>query len=80
MKNYRFIKHTGITSPVSDDTMVVYRTTSRNTPISHVHLPVRAGDINWTEEELYMGRILEWALDVPKYIRDETQFVFNGSK
>ena len=80
MKDYKFHKHTGISSPVSDDTMVVYRTTSRATPISHIHLPVKAKIINWGDDELYMGRILEWALDIPKYFEEETQILFNGSK
>jgi hypothetical protein len=80
MKNYKFNKHTGTTSPVSDDIMVVYRTTSRNTPESHIHHPICAGDINWGEEELYMGEILEWALDFPKHTTEETQFAFHGSK
>jgi hypothetical protein len=80
MKNYRFIAHTGTTSPVSDDTMVVYRTTSKATPISHVHCPVKASTINWSDEEMYMGRIKEWALDFSSHVVDETAIVFNGSK
>ena len=80
MKDYKFHKHTGISSPVSDDTMVVYRTTSTATPKSHIHLPVKAKDLNWSDDELYMGRILEWALDFQKYYVEETQISFNGSK
>jgi len=80
MKNYRFIKHVGTTSPVANDTLVVYRTTSTATPTSHVHLPIKASLINWGNDELYMGRIKEWALDIPMFFEDETVILFDGSK
>lgn len=64
MRNLKFIEHTGNTLPkdLSVDTMIVYRTTSTATPISHVHHPRRAGDLNWDDSEQYMGSILEYSL------------------
>lgn len=67
MRNYNFIKHTGTISPVAEDVLVVYRTTSTATPISHVHHAVPAGDVNWTDDEMYMGRVLEYARYIPLF-------------
>lgn len=64
MRNLKFIEHTGTAMPkeLSVDTMVVYRTTSTATPVSHVHLPRRAGDLNWDDDEQYVGSILDYSL------------------
>lgn len=64
MRNLKFIEHNGNTLPkgLSEDTMIVYRTTSIATPVSHVHLPRRAGDLTWDDSDQYMGSILEYSL------------------
>ena len=64
MRNLKFIEHTGNAMPkeLSMDTMIVYRTTSTATPVSHVHMPRRAGDLNWDDDEQYIGSILEYSL------------------
>lgn len=77
MKRYKFVEHRGKTCPVDPETMVVYRTTSTATPVSHIHMPVKAGMLNWDDEEQYMGSILEYARYVPKtkYIPEEGELV-----
>jgi hypothetical protein len=76
MKNYKFTEHTGniIPAELSPSTRVVYRTTSIATPVSHIHHPVMAGLLNWSDEDQYMGSVLEYARYVPKvkYFIDET--------
>ena len=62
MKRYKFVEHSGTTCPVDPETMVVYRTTSVATPVSHIHHPVKAGELNWDENEQYMGSILDYAI------------------
>jgi hypothetical protein len=73
MQNYKFVEHTGNNIPVLPETLVVYRTTSVNTPVSHIHHPIEAGKLNWSDEDQYMGAILEYARYVPtaKYFDDE---------
>ena len=77
MKNYKFVEHRGTTCPVDPETMVLYRTTSIPTPVSHIHMPVKAGLLNWDDAEQYMGSILEYARYVPKtkYIEEEGALV-----
>jgi hypothetical protein len=73
MQNYKFVEHTTNILPLLPETLVVYRTTSVNTPVSHIHHPIEAGKLNWSDEDQYMGSILEYARYVPreKYIEDE---------
>lgn len=73
MRKYLFIKHSGITCPIDGNTLVVYKTSSTATPESHIHHPIKADRLNWSEEDLYMGRILEYAKYIPriKYMEDE---------
>ena len=81
MKRYKFVEHNGTTCPVDPETMVVYRTTSTATPISHIHHPVKARELNWSDEDQYMGSILEYARYIPriKYFDDESnQNVFDA--
>lgn len=68
MKN--FTEHTTNTMPkdLTEDTLVVYKTTSVSTPVSHVHHPKRAGDLNWNDSDQYMGAILEYAVYTPKKV------------
>ena len=54
-----FIKHTGDAMPVHSGKMVAYRTTNEHVPISHIHMPVCAGDLDWTHRP-QVGRILEY--------------------
>ena len=74
MRKYKFVEHTSNTCPVDPETMVVYRTTSTATPVSHIHHPIKAGELNWSDEDQYMGSILEYARYIPKvkYIHDES--------
>lgn len=58
---YNFIKHTADVQPISDDAVVVYRTISNDETISHVHMPIRAAELNWTNEP-DLGRIYEYAI------------------
>lgn len=53
------IKHVGEQCPVPPDSLVIYRTYSRDTPISHIHMPMRAADLTWTKRPI-MGKILEY--------------------
>lgn len=64
----KFIKHTTDTMPknLTGDTLIVYRTSSTATKISHVHLPIAAKFITWSDEEQCMGAILEYAVYVNK--------------
>ena len=73
MRKYKFVEHTTNTCPVDPETMVVYRTTSTATPVSHIHHPVKAGELNWSDEEQYMGSILDYARYIPKvrYVEEE---------
>lgn len=83
MQNYKFVQHTNGIQPVSSDTMVVYRTTSTATPVSHIHHPIEAGKVNWSDEDQYMGAILEYARHVPTiaYFDDEgNPDTFNAHK
>lgn len=67
MRNLNFVEHKGNTRPkdLAEDTLVVYKTTSTATPESHVHMPMKAGLLNWDNTEQYMGAILEYAM-LPK--------------
>lgn len=56
MKNLKFSKHLGYRSPVPKTAYVVYRTTSEDTKISHVHVRMLAGLLNWSTD-LQFGRI-----------------------
>ena len=58
---YNFIKHTADVQPISDDAVVVYRTISNDETISHVHMPIRAAELNWTNEP-DLGKIYEYAI------------------
>lgn len=73
MKNYKFVEHTSNICPVYPETMVVYRTTSAATPVSHIHHPMRAGDLIWDDSDQHIGSILEYARHIPKvkHIVDE---------
>lgn len=64
MRNLNFVEHNTNTMPrdLAEDTLIVYRTTSTATPISHIHLPIAAGLVNWSDEDQYMGAVLEYAL------------------
>ena len=57
-----FIKHTGSVQPVSDDSLVSYRTITDDGVISHVHLPVKASALNWSSEGLSFGRIYDFKI------------------
>lgn len=73
MNNLNFIEHTGSTIPVDPETIVVYRTTSIPTPVSHIHHPIKAGKLTWSDEDQYMGSILEYAVikvAIPKIVVD----------
>jgi len=85
MQNYKFVEHEGNRIPVGLelDAVVVYRTTSVATPISHIHHPIEAGKLNWSDEDQYMGSILEYARHVPtaKYFDDEGNLnTFNAQR
>lgn len=58
----QFIKHIGSVQPISDDSLVSYRTISDEGIISHVHLPVKASDLNWSSEGLSFGRIYDFKI------------------
>ena len=75
MKKYKFVEHRGTTCPVDPETMIVYRTTSIATPISHIHHPIKAGLLNWNDEEQYMGSILDYARCKTKYIPEEGELI-----
>lgn len=64
MRNLKFVAHTTNKMPkeLAYDTLVVYRTTSTATALSHVHHPMKAGLINWDSEDQYMGTIRDYAL------------------
>lgn len=57
--NIQLIKHIGEQCPVPPDAMVMYRTTSIITPLSHIHMPMKAIDLDWTKRPS-VGRILEY--------------------
>ena len=83
MQNYKFVEHTTNILPVKPETLVVYRTTSVNTPVSHIHHPIEAGKLNWSDKDQYMGSILEYARYAPtvKYVEDEcTLSIFNAHR
>lgn len=61
MKNLNFIPHTGNNIPVPSSALVVYRTTSEDTPRSHIHAPTYAHKLNWSYRPI-IGRILEYAV------------------
>lgn len=60
-KKLNFVRHTGETCPVSEMSWVVYTTTSPENRHSHVHVPMLAGDLIWTNGP-HMGRIFEYAV------------------
>ncbi|MBT6472509.1 MAG: hypothetical protein HOK52_14760 [Candidatus Marinimicrobia bacterium] len=62
------MKHTGTTCPVAPETIVVYRTTSSETPLSHIHHPIQAGLLTWNHSDQFMGGILEYALEPTKHL------------
>lgn len=55
----QLIKHIGTQCPVPPDSMVIYNTISKEGEISHVHLPMKAIDLNWTHSPVF-GRINEY--------------------
>lgn len=57
----QLIKHIGEKCPVPPDALIIYRTTSRDTPTSHIHLPMKAIDLDWTNRPK-IGRILEYRI------------------
>lgn len=57
-----FIKHTSSVQPVSDDSLVSYRTITDEGVISHIHLPVRASALNWSSEGLSFGKIHDFKI------------------
>jgi hypothetical protein len=61
MKKLKFKKRIDDQCPVHPDTIIVYRTTSTLRPVSHIHHPVRAGNVNWAVGQLFMGAILDYA-------------------
>ena len=71
MRNLNFVEHKGGSMPkeLSKDTLVVYRTTSVPTAVSHVHMPMKAGLLNWDNSEQYMGDILDYALIPEKKVK-----------
>jgi len=83
MQNYNFVSHTTNVIPVKPETLVVYRTSSTATPVSHIHHPIEAGKLNWSDKDQYMGSILEYARYIPreKYVEDEdTLNIFNAHR
>jgi hypothetical protein len=83
MQHYNFIEHTTNILPIHPETMVVYRTTSTATPVSHIHHPIEAGKLNWSDEDQYMGSILEYAKYIPiiKGAKDEMDHnIFNAHR
>lgn len=61
MSRFNFIQHAGDLCPVRPEALVVYRTTSKDTPVSHVHGAVMAKELVWSFRPS-MGRILEYAV------------------
>lgn len=60
-KNLKFHPHTSSKSPVSGETVVVYRTTSPENARSHIHFPIKAKHVIWSNVP-HLGRILEYAI------------------
>lgn len=56
-----FVTHVGERCPLPPDTIVVYRTTSKHSLVSHIHGHVKAGALNWSKRPA-MGRILDYAV------------------
>lgn len=54
-----FIKHVGNVMPVPMLTRVAYRTTNEKVRVSHVHMPIFAGDVNWSDKPS-IGRIFDY--------------------
>lgn len=57
-----FIKHTSSVQPVSDNSLVSYRTITDDGVISHIHLPVKASALNWSSEGLSFGKIHDFKI------------------
>tara|TARA_B110000503_G_C7163142_1_gene420606 strand:- start:3152 stop:3358 length:207 start_codon:yes stop_codon:yes gene_type:complete len=67
MKDLNFVRHytpfiSNTICPVDEDAMVVYRTTSSETPLSHIHHPIKAGLLNWNSVEQHIGVIFDYAV------------------
>ena len=60
MKKIKMTKHKAMHCPVSLEAKVIYRT-KFDDRISHVHLPIEAGKINWGTR-CSIGRIHEFAV------------------
>lgn len=63
-ENLNWKKHTGFTIPVHDNAKVIYRTigtVNGATKVSHIHMPVKASDINWANAT-GIGRIYKYAV------------------
>ena len=63
-KQLTWVRHTGSQCPVTEHTKVVYRTAyedDKGLQISHIHLPVTAGVINWKPVKGF-GQIYEYAV------------------
>lgn len=61
MSRFNFVRHSGDLCPVRPEALVVYRTTSKLTPVSHVHAAVMAKELVWSFRPS-MGRILDYAV------------------
>jgi hypothetical protein len=55
-----FKTHTTNNCPVKPDLYVVYRTTSEDNDVSHIHLPVQAKLLNWSSN--ITNRILHYSV------------------
>ena len=67
--NFIWQNHHTNTRPVNEEIYVIYRTEGLvKDPLSHVHMPTRAGDINWqrTDEKNKIapkiGKIAQYAV------------------
>lgn len=77
--NLNFIEHIGNECPVYSGSYVVYRTTSKLKPLSHIHVPMMASELSWGDttkisgvvRPMYMGRIKDYVVverpDLPLY-------------
>lgn len=56
---------TGSVNPVNDNALILYRTVIEESDgwskISHIHMPAKAGDINWNNKN-GIGRIHKYAV------------------
>jgi hypothetical protein len=56
MKNYKPTQHNGILPPVIQRKIVVYRTIDDKGSLSHIHAPIRAMYLDWSNRPS-IGRI-----------------------